>query len=119
MENLTDAMSPDDKHQFTGNTLKRMANYFSGIGKPPWKHSLEVFINDVCSLAWGMLLQKPPMTFRTEGLGQKPHPAEHKPLPAKGVPVTDMDEMVVHYFLEPTLTHGDLILETGRVQLRP
>ena len=64
-----------------------------------------------------MTLQEPPMTFETAGIGKKTDEDRQKVLPSRNIDYDRMDEMVVDFYLEPTVLQGDRIMQTGRVKL--
>ena len=71
------------------------------------------YVDDVFQLTWYMAIQRPPMTFITPGIGLPADDHVCKELPTAGMVLEDP---VVSYYLEPTLMHGDNVLEKGRVR---
>ena len=53
------------------------------------------------------------MWFDTSAVGSPPDEKYNKLLPS---PDTDCDNLVVSYYLEPTLMQGEQVFETGRVR---
>ena len=71
------------------------------------------FVADVCHLAWNMVLQSPVMWFDTSAVGSPPDGKYNQLSPSAD---TDCDNLVVSYYLEPTLMQGEQVFETGRVR---
>ena len=76
---------------------------------------LHSFCKSVCSIAWQMTLQQPPMKWDVRGIGEKPKESHQTILPYKDMDFKRTNRMVVSRYLEPTLTHGDTVLVKGRV----
>ena len=83
----------------------------------PWRNKLDEFISDTCKLAWAMTIQQPPMTFETNGIECASNDNTQEVIPSRNIDFSRLDEMVVHYYLEPTLMQGDKPLTKGRVVL--
>ena len=86
--------------------------------KEGWCHDLTEWIRSLCSLAWQMTLQNPPMTLETPRIGEKVDMYNDKIIPQRNMDFSRMYEYVIDYYLEPHLMHGTQILEAGRVKVR-
>ena len=76
----------------------------------------ESYVRDVHILAGYMAIQRPPMIFTTPGVGSLPDENMCRMLPSQG---GDSDDLIVSYYLEPTLMHGENVMEKGRVRGTP
>ena len=75
------------------------------------------FSANVCSLAWEMTLQNPPMWWDIKGLGDPADESTQIILPSRDMDFTQLERMTVRYYLEPTLMQNDQVLQKGRVVL--
>ena len=94
---------------------KMMGSLSSTIGQDK-EEKIVKFVNEVCILAWKMTIQRPPMRFETPGIDCAPNTYLHDPIPTAG-DIRDPEQMVVHFYLEPVLMHGDRVLRKARVVL--
>ena len=81
------------------------------------KRKLFKFAGYVCSLAWEMTLQNPPMWWDIKGLGDPADESTQIILPSRDMDFTQLERMTVRYYLEPTLMQNDQVLQKGRVVL--
>ena len=83
-----------------------------------WSHYLTEWIYSLCTLAWQMVLQHPPMTLEIPRIGEKVDMDNDKIIPQRNMDFSRMNEYVIDHYLEPHLMHGAQILEAGRVKVR-
>ena len=95
--------------------IHEISNRFNEVIEP---HSGDwgSYVADVHILAGYMAIQRPPMTFTTPGVGSAPDENMCRMLPSQG---GDSDDLIVSYYLEPTLMHGENVMEKGRVRGTP
>ena len=109
-----DVYSQTASANLSDDDICRLSSYIT-TGLP--SENLNDFIDATCILTWAMTLQEPPMTFETAGIGKQTDEDRQKVLPSRNIDYDRMDEMVVDFYLEPTVLQGDKIMQTGRVKL--
>ena len=97
-----------------------MNNYMSSFKEsdPIGSNQLWSFIESVCHLAWQMSIQQPPMVFRSSGIGEEANETWQRVLPSRDMDTSQQTHLIVDYYLEPALIHGETVIEKGRVMLR-
>ena len=78
-----------------------------------WSESLRTWIADVCNLSWQMTVQQPQMIFDTPRINEPIDIENDKIIPVRNMNFSE--GMVISYYLEPNLMHGDKLLERGRI----
>ena len=81
--------------------------------KHEWSESLRTWIANVCKLSWQMAVQQPQMIFDTPRINEPIDIENDKIFPVRNMNFSK--GMVISYYLEPNLMHGDTLLERGRV----
>ena len=74
---------------------------------------MEKYIAESVRLSWKMVIQRPAMTFSTEGEGKKWEGEQTQELYWGSKP--DNKKAVVKYYIHPKLKHGDKLMVKGRV----